>query len=78
MAGGTSLAVIALNSATGLLGQLRYVSIDWSLLLGFLLFAFAGMLAGVAFARRLPETFLRRLFAIALIVLAVVIALLNF
>jgi uncharacterized membrane protein YfcA len=54
------------------------VSIDWSLLLGFLLFAFAGMLAGLAFARRLPETFLRRLFAIALIVLALVIALLNF
>lgn len=25
MAGGTSLAVIAMNSATGLLGQLRYV-----------------------------------------------------
>ena len=78
MAGGTSLAVIALNSTTGLLGQLRYVSIDWSLLAGFLLFAFAGMLAGIAFARRLHEIHLRRLFAIALIVLAVVIALLNF
>jgi uncharacterized protein len=78
MAGGTSLAVIALNSATGLVGQLRYVSIDWTLLAGFLLFAFAGMVAGLAFARRLPETFLRRLFAIALIVLAFVLALLNF
>lgn len=78
MAGGTSLAVIALNSATGLLGQLRYVTIDWSLLAGFLLFAFAGMLTGLAFARRLPEKLLRRLFAIALIALALVIALLNF
>lgn len=78
MAGGTSLAVIALNSATGLVGQLRYVTLDWSLLGGFLLFAFAGMLAGIAFARRLHENFLRRLFAIALIVLAVVLALLNF
>lgn len=77
-AGGTSLAVIALNSATGLLGQLRYVRIDWSLLTGFLLFAFAGMLAGLAFARRLPESLLRRLFAIALIALALVLALLNF
>ena len=53
-------------------------SINWSLLAGFLLFAFAGMLAGLAFARRLPENLLRRLFAIALIVLAVVLALLNF
>jgi len=78
MAGGTSLAVIALNSATGLLGQLRYVSIDWTLLAGFLVFAFAGMLAGLAFARRLPENLVRRLFAIALIALALVIALLNF
>jgi uncharacterized membrane protein YfcA len=77
MAGGTSLAVIAMNSTTGLLGQLRYVSVDWSLLAGFLLFAFAGMLAGIAFARRLHEKLLRRLFAIALIVLAVVLALLN-
>ena len=78
MAGGTSLTVIALNSVTGLAGQLRYVTIDWSLLAGFLLFAFAGMLAGLAFARRLPENLLRRLFAIALIVLALVLALLNF
>ena len=78
MAGGTSLAVIALNAATGLLGQLRYVSIDWTLLAGFLVFAFAGMLAGLAFARRLPENLLRRLFAIALIALALVIALVNF
>jgi uncharacterized protein len=78
MAGGTSLAVIAMNSTTGLLGQLRYVAVDWSLLAGFLLFAFAGMVAGIAFARRLHEKLLRRLFATALIVLAVVLALLNF
>ena len=78
MAAGTSLAVIALNSTTGLLGQLRYVRVDWSLLGGFLLFAFAGMLAGIALARRLHEDVLRRLFAAALILLAVVLAMLNF
>jgi uncharacterized protein len=78
MAGGTSLAVIALNSTTGLLGQLRYVAIDWSLFAGFLLFAFAGMLAGIAFAQRLQENLLRQLFAAALVVLAVVIGILNF
>ena len=78
MAGGTSLVVIALNSTTGLLGQLRYVHVDWSLLGGFLLFAFAGMLAGLALAQRLHENVLRRLFAAALIGIAVVIALLNF
>jgi uncharacterized membrane protein YfcA len=62
-AGRTSPAVIALNSATGLLGQLRYVSIDWTLFGMFLLFAFAGMLAGLVFALRLPEKLLRRRFA---------------
>ena len=65
LAGGTSLAVIAMNSTTGLIGQLRYVHVDWSLLGGFLLFAFAGMLTGIGFARRLHENLLRRLFAVA-------------
>ena len=77
MAGATSLAVIALNSTTGLLGQMRYVHIDWSLLGGFIFFAFAGMLAGIAFAQRLHPNVLRRIFAVALIVLGVVMAVLN-
>ena len=49
MAVGTSLAVIALNSSTGLLGQLRFVDLDWSLLMGFLVFALSGMIIGTAF-----------------------------
>ncbi|MEQ1883767.1 MAG: sulfite exporter TauE/SafE family protein [Bryobacteraceae bacterium] len=77
-AAGTSLAVIAFNSATGLIGQLRYVSMDWSALGGFLFFAFAGMLAGLAVANRLDEKALRKLFGIALIVLALVLGFLNF
>lgn len=77
MAGATSLAVIALNSTTGLLGQLRYVHLDWSLLAGFIFFAFAGMLAGIAFAQRVHVDVLRRLFAAALIILGVVMAVLN-
>lgn len=76
-AGGTSLAVIAMNSASGLLGQLRYVHFDWTVLGGFLLFAFAGMLAGIGLARRLDERVLRRVFAAALIVLAITIAAVN-
>jgi uncharacterized membrane protein YfcA len=72
-AGGTSLAIIALNSASGLLGHLRFAALDWSLLAKFLIFAFAGMLAGLAIAQRVPEKTLRRLFACALIVLGVAI-----
>lgn len=77
LAFGTSLAVIALNSATGLAGQLRYITVDWSLLSRFLLFAFVGMVAGIAVARHIQESLLRRIFGGALIVVAVVIAGLN-
>jgi len=77
LAGGTSLAVIALNSAAGLVGQLRYTSLDWDLLARFLCFALIGILAGIALAHRLQETVLRRIFAVTLIVIAVVIAGLN-
>jgi uncharacterized membrane protein YfcA len=76
-AGGTSLAIIALNSASGLLGHLRFAAMDWSLLVKFLIFAFGGMLAGLAIAQRVPEKTLRRLFACALIVLAVAIGWAN-
>ena len=73
LASGTSLAVIALNSTTGLLGQLRYTNMDWGLLAQFLFCALVGILAGIALAHRLNETVLRRVFAAALMVLALVI-----
>ena len=78
LATGTSLAVIALNSTTGLLGQLRYTNMDWGLLAQFLFCALVGILVGIALvAHRLNETVLRRVFAAALIVLALVIGGLN-
>ena len=77
MSTGTSLAIIALNSASGLLGHLRFVQLDWSLLVQFLVLACGGMLLGLAFANRVPEKTLRRVFASALIVLAVVIGGVN-
>jgi len=77
MSGGTSLAIIALNSASGLLGQARFVRIDWGLLVPFLVLACGGMLAGLAFANRVPEKNLRRIFAGALIVLAILVGAMN-
>lgn len=76
-AAGTSLGVIALNSAAGLIGQLRYAHVHWELLGGFLVFAFAGMIAGIAGAERLHPKVLRRIFAIVLLVLGVLIAVTN-
>ena len=60
---GTSLAVIAVNCAGGLAGQLHYVQLDWPLTLGFLAAASAGMFAGTALTGRLSASTLRRGFA---------------
>ena len=76
-AGGTSLAVIALNSTAGLIGQLRYTRVDWHLLWQFLVFAIVGIVAGIAVAHRMRDNILRRMFAMALVILALVIGLLN-
>ena len=77
VAAGTSLAVIAFNCLTGLLGQLRFVLMDWNLLFGFLAFAIAGMVIGSTLSTRLPETQLRRMFAITVLVLGGAVGLTN-
>jgi hypothetical protein len=64
---GTSLVVIAMNSASGFLGYLGHVAIDWAFLAGFTSIAVAGMLIGTALSRRVPQTALRRAFAVFLI-----------
>jgi uncharacterized membrane protein YfcA len=74
---GTSLAVIALNSSAGVVGQLRFASIDWTLLPGFLAFALVGMIAGAMLAGSLAETRLRQLFASTVLVLAVAVGVSN-
>jgi uncharacterized membrane protein YfcA len=60
---GSSLAIIALNSLAGLVGQLRYTAFDWGLTVGFLGVALVGMWLGLALAGRIPEHTLRQLFA---------------
>jgi uncharacterized protein len=77
MFSGTSLAIIALNSASGLAGQLRFIAMDWGLLIPFLALACGGMLLGLAFADRVPEKNLRRIFALALILLAIGVGVLR-
>jgi len=77
MAVGTSLAVIALNSSTGVLGQLRFTTVDWPLLAGFLAFALGGMVAGAMLASGLAETRLRRLFASTVLVLGIAVGVGN-
>jgi len=63
----TSLAVIAVNAAGGLAGQLQYIEVDWPVTLAVLASALAGMLAGTALASRLAAASLRAAFAWAII-----------
>jgi hypothetical protein len=66
---GSSLAIISLNSAAGLLGQLRYTRIDWRLTLFFLAASLAGMAFGLSIVRRVPAQRLRIAFAFALLLI---------
>ena len=67
---GTSLVVIAMNSAAGLLGHLGS-PLDLALTAVFVTAGLAGTFAGARLAGRLPAESLRRAFAVLVIVLAV-------
>ena len=70
---GTSLAIIAVNSAAGLAGQLRYSHWDWPLTGEFLVCSLIGMGLGIRIARRTPEQALRKAFAVVVLGVAVAI-----
>ncbi|MDH5234097.1 MAG: sulfite exporter TauE/SafE family protein [Gemmatimonadota bacterium] len=66
---GTSLLVIALNTAAGFLGYRNAVDVDWTLVTSFALVAGVGIVAGTALVRRVPTQQLKRGFAVLLIVI---------
>jgi uncharacterized protein len=70
---GTSLGIIAVNSAAGLVGQLRYTHWDWPTTGAFLACALIGMGLGIPIASRAPERALRKAFAIAVLAVALAI-----
>ena len=63
---GTSLLVIAMNSASGFAGYLGTVHVDWMFLAGVTGAAVAGALAGTALVSRVPQAALKRGFAVFL------------
>lgn len=63
---GTSLLVIAMNSASGFAGYSGTVAIQWSIVAAFTAVAIAGILAGSYFVRFIPAQALKRSFAIFL------------
>jgi uncharacterized protein len=64
---GTSLAVIAFNSASGFLGHFGEAPPRWPLAFLFAALAVAGVLVGTALAKRLPVARLRQGFAVMVI-----------
>jgi uncharacterized membrane protein YfcA len=70
---GTSLLVIALNSAAGFGGYIGTIDIDWAFLARFTAVTIAGAVVGSAMASRVPVTALRRAFAVFLLVVGGVV-----
>ena len=68
---GTSLAVIALSSASGAVGYLGVVPIDWAFIARFTAVAAAGVLGGAALTRFVSVSALRRSFAVLLVAVGV-------
>ena len=67
---GTSLLIIAMNSAAGTLGYLGQVRFPLDLLLPFTALAVGGILVGANLARKLSQAVLRRGFAVLLLTVA--------
>jgi len=72
---GTSLAIITLNCSVGFAQHVSHLSgrLDWSTLTIVTLIGVVGSLLGQHLADRLPQTTLRKIFAVALILLATAI-----
>lgn len=66
---GTSLVVIAMNSASGFAGYIGQVQVPWMFMTGFTAVAVAGILAGTWGVRFVSQRVLKQAFALFLIVM---------
>lgn len=67
---GTSLLIIAINSASGLLAHLRYGGLDLEITALFVLGGLGGVIGGVRLAGRVPQRRLSQIFAAMIILVA--------
>lgn len=74
---GSSLLVIGLNAAAGLVGHLQTARLDWHLVLIFTLSGALGLALGARWSRRWPAQRLRRAFAMLVVGLALVLLVVN-
>ena len=66
---GTSLLVIAMNSASGFAGYIGHVEVPWRFIAGFTAVAVCGILAGTYLARYVPQRALKQSFAVFLVIM---------
>ena len=72
---GTSLLIITFKSATGFLGYLNQVNIDWNLMLSFTTVAVLGVIWGAYFSSKIQSNKLQQAFGYFLIPMAILILL---
>lgn len=65
---GTSLLVIAMNTAAGFAGYRDSVDVDWRLVISFAAITGVGIIGGTALVKRVPTQQLKRTFALLLLV----------
>ena len=67
---GTSMLVIAMNSAGGFMGQQHTDQIPWAFVITFVAIAMAGLVAGTRLASRVDQRTLKRVLAVLLVLIA--------
>jgi uncharacterized membrane protein YfcA len=70
---GTSLLVIAMKSAAGFAGYVGQVDVPWGFMTGFTAVAVAGILAGTYLVPVVPQSALKRSFAVFLLIMGAAI-----
>lgn len=70
---GTSLLIISFKSATGFIGYLNQVNINWNLMFTFTTVAIIGVIWGTSLSRKIQGAKLQQLFGYFLIVVAIFI-----
>ncbi|WP_127083858.1 sulfite exporter TauE/SafE family protein [Dulcicalothrix desertica] len=74
---GTSLLIIVLNSVAGFLGYVGHVSLNWSLILSFIVAASAGTIPGAYLTQFIPAQKLQKTFGYFLLGVAAVVLVQN-
>ncbi len=70
LAVGTSLLVIAMNAASGFVGYVGVVPIDWNLVAWFTAVATVGSVIGTLLSKRVPQRRLKQVFGVLLVVVS--------